>query len=174
MIKTIVVPTDGSEHADKAIQLAADLAAKFDAKLIILHAVMRHVSEGDIRTVCNHLGAAESITSQLDQIEEDMSSIAAAGGLPILPSMPIEVLTEIGTLVNDAAVQRAKKQGATNIESRIVDGAPADLILAAAESDNADMIIMGSRGLGKFASLLMGSVSTKVSSLSPCTCVTVK
>jgi nucleotide-binding universal stress UspA family protein len=33
---------------------------------------------------------------------------------------------------------------------------------------------MGSRGLGKMAGVLMGSISHKVSHLSKCTCVTVK
>ena len=37
MIKTILVPTDGSEHAKKAVLLAADIAEKFDARMVILH-----------------------------------------------------------------------------------------------------------------------------------------
>ena len=37
MIKTIVVPTDGSSHAKKAIDLAADIAEKYGARLVILH-----------------------------------------------------------------------------------------------------------------------------------------
>lgn len=174
MIKTILVPTDGSDHADKAIDLAADLAGKYDARLIILHALLRHTPESDIRMICTRLSAPQSITSQLDQVEEDMASIAAAGGLPILPSMPAETLTEIASLITDHASSRAKTQGAPNIEIRIVDGAPAETILSTAETEKADMIVMGSRGLGNLAGLLMGSVSHKVSHLSPCTCVTVK
>ncbi len=37
MIKTILVPTDGSEHAKKAVLLASDIAEKFDARMVVLH-----------------------------------------------------------------------------------------------------------------------------------------
>ena len=39
MIKTILVPTDGSEHAAKAVAFAADLAGKYGAGMIVLHVV---------------------------------------------------------------------------------------------------------------------------------------
>ena len=44
----------------------------------------------------------------------------------------------------------------------------------AAKKEAADMIVLGSRGLGHIAGLVMGSVSHKVSHLSDCTCITVK
>ena len=42
------------------------------------------------------------------------------------------------------------------------------------DHEGADMIVMGSRGLGRVADIFLGSVSQKVSHLSKCTCVTVK
>ena len=36
-MKKILVATDGSDHAGRAVDLAADLASKYDADLIILH-----------------------------------------------------------------------------------------------------------------------------------------
>ncbi len=36
-MKKILVATDGSDHAGKAVELAADIASKYDADLIILH-----------------------------------------------------------------------------------------------------------------------------------------
>ena len=36
MIKKMVVPTDGSEHANKAVDLAADIAATYDAEIVVL------------------------------------------------------------------------------------------------------------------------------------------
>ena len=43
-----------------------------------------------------------------------------------------------------------------------------------AKNNDIDMIVIGSRGLGKIKGLLLGSVSSKVCHLAECTCVTVK
>jgi nucleotide-binding universal stress UspA family protein len=39
MVKKILVPTDGSEHARRAIDLASDIALRYDAMLYILHVI---------------------------------------------------------------------------------------------------------------------------------------
>jgi nucleotide-binding universal stress UspA family protein len=38
---TIVVATDGSDHARKAVELASDIAEKYDAKLVLLNVLIR-------------------------------------------------------------------------------------------------------------------------------------
>ncbi len=48
------------------------------------------------------------------------------------------------------------------VEEHVEFGDPADEILAAAEKYGADLIVVGSRGLGEYAELLLGSVSRKV------------
>jgi len=48
------------------------------------------------------------------------------------------------------------------VEHHVEFGDPADEILSAAERAGADLIIVGSRGLGEYAELLLGSVSRKV------------
>jgi nucleotide-binding universal stress UspA family protein len=42
------------------------------------------------------------------------------------------------------------------------DGSPVGALLAAAEEENADLIVVGSRGLGGYPELLLGSTSTQV------------
>ena len=37
MIKTILVPIDGSEHAQKAVELAGDIAGKYNARVKLLY-----------------------------------------------------------------------------------------------------------------------------------------
>ena len=56
----------------------------------------------------------------------------------------------------------------------VAEGNAANEIVATAESIGADMIFLGSRGLGDAKGLLVGSVSHKVMNLAPCTCVAVK
>ena len=53
-------------------------------------------------------------------------------------------------------------------------GDAAAAILEVAEEEKADLIVIGSRGLGRLKSLLMGSVSQKVAQLAGCTCMTVR
>ena len=53
-------------------------------------------------------------------------------------------------------------------------GNPAEEVAAFARDRNADLIISGSRGFGKFKSPLLGSTSHKIAQLAECSCLTVK
>ena len=147
MIKTILVATDGSGHAKKAIDLAADIAGKYNA--------------------------LEEKFDELRKAFLEMVSVSYEAG-PMSITVPDDVLNDVGNLILDNARQRAESKGVKDVSAHIADGSPADTIIAAAEKENADMIVLGSRGLGNISGLLMGSVSHKVSHLSDRTCVTVK
>jgi len=175
MIKTILVPTDGSEHANKAIDLAADLASKYDARVILVHALLHNTSVYDLKTLGERLKAAPALIDQLDQVAQAIIDASATGyGGPVFLPAPYETVREIGNLLLENAKQRVLSHSVTKVEGKISDEPPADAILQSADKERADMIVMGSRGLGKIAGMLMGSVSHKVSHLSKCTCVTVK
>ena len=85
-----------------------------------------------------------------------------------------ETLSEVGQSVMDGARRRALEQGAKDMEVSIVNGNPAEEILKAAEQNDDDMIVVGSRGLGNLEGILLGSVSKKVSHLAKQTCITVR
>lgn len=53
------------------------------------------------------------------------------------------------------------------------DGSPVTALLAAAADEHADLIVVGSRGLGGFPELLLGSTSTQVAQHAPCPVVIV-
>jgi nucleotide-binding universal stress UspA family protein len=74
----------------------------------------------------------------------------------------------------NAAEKKAKKSGVKKTSIKLVKGDPADRIVDAAENDGVDMIVLGSRGLGTFRRVILGSVSTKVCTHAPCTCVIVR
>jgi len=48
MIKNILCALDGSSHAEKALDLAVDMARKFDAQLVLFHVLMRNLDPDEI------------------------------------------------------------------------------------------------------------------------------
>jgi len=54
------------------------------------------------------------------------------------------------------------------IHTEVLEGSPAEAILEVARIRNNDLIIMGSRGLGRLSGLLLGSQSQKVAQHAPC------
>jgi len=73
------------------------------------------------------------------------------------------------TKLLDDSVEKLRSGGVgPNIEYRVAIGDPADLILTAADAMDADLIIMGSRGLNAASRFLIGSTSTKVTTHAHC------
>jgi nucleotide-binding universal stress UspA family protein len=54
-----------------------------------------------------------------------------------------------------------------NTETRVVFGDPADALMAAAFDTEAELLIVGSRGRGPIASMMLGSVSGRLASAAP-------
>jgi nucleotide-binding universal stress UspA family protein len=180
MIKTILVPTDGSDHANKAITLACDLAAKYDARVVFLHVLLQHALAADLRRIIDVTKLPGPIHDDFDRFEESQKKAAAAatatayGIGPVMIALPDEVLGAVGNVLLEDAEAVAEKAGVKNVGLVVKQGDPAKCILSSVDDENADFIVMGTRGLSDLKGLLMGSVSHKVSHLAPCTCVTVK
>ena len=148
MINTILVPTDGSVFADKAVSLAGELAKIHGAKIILLHCVL------DIM----HKDVPKHLQDIADIEKQTVGDALVAGGKEVLKR----------------AEARLRTQGAKNIETTLPSGRPAQAILDYARAYNVDLIVMGSRGRSDLEGLLLGSVSHKVSHLAPCDCATVR
>lgn len=101
--------------------------------------------------------------------------------LPIIPegmgqyviSDRIE-LQALGDKIISVAQDEVRKKGGQHIEATVMEGDPAERIIAYAKDHDVDMIVMGNRGLGSFKGLLLGSVSNKVSHRADRTCVIVR
>jgi len=61
----------------------------------------------------------------------------------------------------------ARKKGVT-INTILLQGNPASIILDFSKKEKYDIVIMGSRGVGKFKELILGSVSSKIVHHSSC------
>ena len=176
MIKKIILSTDGSEHALRAVELAADLAARYGAAVVVLHALLRDATTHEIRALSDEIVLPEDLKRALEDLDEGFleASTAAYGAGPIIMPVPKDVLEKVGTVITEQARGVLRSKGVENVTVEIADASPARLIVTAAEHENADMIVMGSRGLGTIDGFLMGSVSQKVGHLAPCTVVTVR
>jgi len=71
------------------------------------------------------------------------------------------------------AEELAQQRGLT-IRTRIEAGRPAETIARIARQEQCDEIILGSRGKDEVQNLLLGSVSTRLVQIAPCTVVVVR
>lgn len=172
MIKTILVPTDGSDHAEKARELATDIAHKYKARILFLHSVLdRPLSEGlrrmaEAEHIVGEAGRAGVAPIPEGKFPANIQNVDDGGRRQILEFVGQQVLRRAESAARDAGVER--------VESLLEFGEPVKSILEAAKREEANLIVMGSRGLSDLKGLMVGSVSHKVSNLAPCTCVTVR
>lgn len=66
------------------------------------------------------------------------------------------------------------RQKGIAIKTVLLQGNPAPVILDYSKKENFDLVIMGSRGMGKFKELILGSVSSKIVHHSPCAIMIIK
>jgi nucleotide-binding universal stress UspA family protein len=145
MFKSIVVGTDGSDTASQAVRQAVDLARAVGAKLEIVSAY-EPVSD-------------QRLAEERRQAPEDLQ-------WAINPREDVDA-----TLQNAAAI--ATEAGvAVNLYPR--QGDPADAILDVAEEQEADLVIVGNKGMTGAKRFLLGSVPNKVSHHAPCSVLIIR
>lgn len=136
----VLLASDGSEGARKAAVAAAQLAQKFAAPLAVVNVF-------DIYTPLPGLPVEDG---------ESLSEIRPAS----LADRVLEaVMHDVRPIAHEAKVHACFFQET---------GHHAEAILRFAEEHHTDLIVMGSRGLGGFQSLLLGSVSESVAHHSRC------
>jgi nucleotide-binding universal stress UspA family protein len=79
--------------------------------------------------------------------------------------------------VAESLVQRAARDAlrkSVEVETHVREGQPAEVIIDVANQEQADLIVVGSRGLTGIKRYLLGSVSSKVSEHAPCSVMIVR
>ena len=74
-------------------------------------------------------------------------------------------------------IETARKllgQTSIEVDEELLEGPAAEAILSAAATRNADLIVMGSRGMGSLKGIVFGSVSTKIAHYAPCPVMVVR
>lgn len=124
-LDTIVVGVDGSAHAERALGVAAGLAARAGSRIVAVHAA--------------EPGAVP---------DPSVHPLASTGrNLPDLLDRWCEPLRAHGLVGHDAV---------------IAEGDPRTALMDVAEERGADLLVVGSRGLGPVSALLLGSVASSL------------
>ncbi len=148
MFNRILVAVDGSAHAERAVAMAAGLAATYGARLSIIQALIHgHVTE----EMAHMAGAPVPEAPPM-----------AAGGAWVDYQMSRESKIKIAEALLERARSQAKEAGVDNVDTYWDDGDPAHVVIRAAEYEPTDLVVVGSRGLGQWKGLMLGSVSSKV------------
>ena len=173
-IKTILIPVDGSEHARKAALIGAAIAAKFDARVVLLHVLLRNVSFARLHELARTEGIPSDVLEKFKSVAPtvyDFGLTVPAG--VIHPVVPTDLLVEIGRRILEAEKLAVEGQGVKSVELVIEDGDAAHKILEILKKEKGDFVVMGRRGLGALEGIVSGSVSTRVSHLADATVVSV-
>ena len=145
MFRSIVVGTDGSDTASKAVDEAIDLAKAINAKLWLVSAY-EPVPKSRLR-------------EEARQTPADLQWM-------------VNPREEVDATLSDAA-DRVRSAG-VEVETFAREGDPADAILDVAEERDADLIVVGNKGMTGARRYLLGSVPNKITHHASCSVMVVR
>lgn len=135
MYERILIPTDGSDVAEAAVDHALDLAEKYDAEVHALYVV-------DIDSVNLSLG-----TEQVDRLRQ--------GRFGEMEELKAKADEATGTVAERGAERDI------DVVEHISGGRPHKVIADYAEDNEMDLIVMGSHGRAGVRRALLGSVTER-------------
>jgi nucleotide-binding universal stress UspA family protein len=133
MYKHILIPTDGSELAGKAIQHGMTLARALGAKVTVLNVTPPY---------------------QIFTVETKM--------VEFTPAEYKKMMDEQATKVLGRVVEAAKSAGVTCSALHLEHEHPYQAIIDAAKSEGCDLIVMASHGRRGISAIVLGSETVKV------------
>lgn len=133
MYKKILVPLDGSHHAEVAIPYAVEMARKFDARIVLLRCMVlpEPILVGMDMALPEHY--ADLQKAERDHVENYLARVRDR--------------PELKDLVD---------------EVKVPFGAPGEAILEFCDVEQCDLIVMSSHGRTGFSKFVYGSVAEKV------------
>ena len=146
MHRRILVAYDGSDNAKRALNRGIEEARE---------------SKGELRIVVvadSAVYTARTVTALAGKLYKQIRE---------------NLMEQVQSLLSDA-IDSAKQQGVTNVFGSVEEGNPADMILAVALEEKADLIIVGRGGMRGVERFLLGSVSSRVIDNANCDVLVVK
>lgn len=140
----ILVPTDGSKYADEALAVAVDLVKVKGGELCLV-SVVPAIEEFELElSAASRDGIRKEFATRAAHVVEKAVAVAAAAGIKVTCS------------------------------SEPSSPSIADAIVNCAETQAADLVVIGTKGLGSSSRFRMGSVASKVVRHAPCSVYVVK
>ncbi len=130
----ILIPTDMSNHADKAVRQGFEIAKQFGSEVFVLHVVQDHVQQCTVDYCID--------VKLVDELQKQVMEGAREG-----------IKKQVEKLVGEEAAK-------ATLDVKV--GAPYDQILKEADEKAVDLIVissLGTTGIGKY---LIGSVARHV------------
>ncbi|MGA2874316.1 MAG: universal stress protein [Nitrososphaerales archaeon] len=148
-LKKILVTTDGSENAKRAVNAASSVAKQNGSELLIIHVV------------------SEAIPAQYSPIGINTPASDYTDYFKTIEQEGLKLVNEV--------VQKAKGEG-INARGEVLRtiSSTVESIVEVADKEHVDLIVVGTRGLGGFKKLLLGSVSSGVVSHASCSVLIVR
>jgi nucleotide-binding universal stress UspA family protein len=145
MFAKLLVPVDGSPHANRAVDVAVELAKCHGSSVLLVHAI-RDLSLP--REILDMITAGEITAGRL------------------------QILHDSAEMILSNALEKFRQAGVADVHKECLMGDPASKILACAEQSGVDCIVLGQRGLQPHSGL-MGGVATKILSRTQISCLVV-
>ena len=136
MYRHILIPTDGSELAERAVTNGLSLAKSVGAKVSVI------VAEAPFDWISVSEATARRISEETAKHDEQIKKHA--------------------TSVLNRAANAAKEAGVSCDTIQVESEQPYQAIIAAAEDKGCDLIVMASHGRSGLSAVLLGSVTNKV------------
>lgn len=142
-IKRILFPIDFTENSAKILPYVLSVSEKYDAMIYLLHVV------------------------------EDLSKWGSSSYIPHFPPDQYQEEALKGAEKSLHRVCEEKLQGCPNFQKRVLSGDPAQEILKTIESEEIDLVIMGTHGRKGLEHVFFGSVAENVVKKSPVPVLTI-
>ena len=140
MSASIVCGVDGSAHSQAALRVAGRLSERLGLKLVVAHVAEPAYIPYAASVPFGGMAGGHALTEEVESQQEAAERL-------------------VGQIVVSSGL---------DVERRGLVGVPADRLAALADDEDAELIVVGSRGRGAFTSAFLGSVSNSLVDVARC------
>jgi nucleotide-binding universal stress UspA family protein len=155
VFERILVPLDGSEHSQRALETAIQIGRKFRSEIVLLHVY--------------------SVTVTPVIVPEPTTVTPV--GVPVATSAEVAKMVDAARDVGREILAEGKRNVETEgieVETVLREGNSVQEIVKLAKEGQFSLVVVGARGIHRIREILMGSVSEGVAKNAPCPVLVVK